>query len=253
MAPRSTNSRLAGLRKPSDPSLREQAMQAWTEYSRRVAADLQSKRTKLAAGPQSTIERDLYFAEQNTAAKKLDEALKNVQDAETVLRNSAPPGAVSGATLKIQYAKAQVLAALDRITEALEALDAYDLNAVEEERAPSDKLRNQLLFNLANSLKTLKARLQAAWAGEAFSLAEQLAAQGLKMSSDDPDLLYYAGMAATGPAPARAGPGTPRSLSGSLRLLWTPTRNSGTRPRAWPPRLRRTRYRWKAKPTGFPG
>ena len=83
---------LACLRKPSDSALRERAMQAWTEYSRRNAMDLQSKRTKLAAGPQSTIERDLYFADQNKRAKKLDEALKNVQDAETVLRTSQPAG-----------------------------------------------------------------------------------------------------------------------------------------------------------------
>ena len=87
--------RMAGQRKPSDAALREQAMQAWTEYSRRNAMDLQSKRTKLGAGPQSAIERDLYFADQNKAARKLEEALKNVQEAEAVLQSSQPAGTIS--------------------------------------------------------------------------------------------------------------------------------------------------------------
>ena len=187
---------LACLRKPSDSALRERAMQAWTEYSRRNAMDLQSKRAKIGAGPQSTVDRALYFADQNKRAKKLEEALKSVQDAETALRNSQPAGSISTATLKVWYAEADILAAEDRITEALAALDAYDLHAVDEERAPAEALRNQLLFNLGTSLKNLKSRLQGAWSEGSFSLAYQLAAQGLKMDAEDADLLYYAGMAA---------------------------------------------------------
>ena len=158
--------------------------------------DLQSKRTKLGAGPQSTVDRALYFADQNKRAKKLDEALKSVQDAETALRTSQPGGSISTATLKVWYAEADILAAEDRIAEALAALDTYDLHAVDEERAPAEALRNQLLFNLNTSLKNLKTRLQAAWSEGSFSLAYQLAAQGLKMDAEDADLLYYAGMAA---------------------------------------------------------
>ncbi len=188
--------RLASLRKPSDSALREQAMEAWTEYSRRNAMDLQPKRTKLGAGPQSSIERELYFADQNKREKKLDEALQSVQDAESVLRTSQPAGSFSNATLKVWYAEADILAAQNRIAEALAALDTYDLHAVDEERAPAEKLRNQLLFSLNASLNNLKTRLQAAWSGGDFNLAHQLAAQGLKMSADDADLLYYAGMAA---------------------------------------------------------
>jgi len=187
---------LACLRKPSDSALRERAMQAWTEYSRRNAMDLQSKRIKLGAGPQSTVDRALYFADQNKRAKKLDEALKSVQDAETALRTSQPGGSISTATLKVWYAEADILAAEDRIAEALAALDTYDLHAVDEERAPAEALRNQLLFNLNTSLKNLKTRLQAAWSEGSFSLAYQLAAQGLKMDAEDADLLYYAGVAA---------------------------------------------------------
>jgi hypothetical protein len=188
--------RLANLRKPTDSALREQAMQSWTEYSRRHATDSQAQRSKLAAGPQSAVERSLFFAEQNKLARKLDDALKNVRDAEAVLSSSQPAGTVSNAALKVWYAKADILGAQDRIAEALAALDAYDLYAVDEERAQADKLRNQLLFNLGTSLKNLKARLQTAWAEGSFSAAQQLADQGLKMDADDADLLYYAGSTA---------------------------------------------------------
>ena len=187
--------RLASLRKPSDSTLRDQAMQAWTEYSRRHAMDLQAKRTKLAAGQQSVIARDLDFADRNRLAKNLDEALKNVQDAEREL-NSQPAGSVSNATLSVWYEKASILGAQGRTTEALAALDSYDLVAVEEERTQAEKLRFQLQFNLDDELKSDRTKLQAAWSEGNFSLAQQLTAQGLKMNADDADLLYNAGMAA---------------------------------------------------------
>jgi hypothetical protein len=187
---------LANLRKPSDSGLHEQAMQAWTEYSRRNAADLQSKRTHLGAGAQSAVERDLYFADQNKLARKFDDALKNVQDAEAVLRASLPASAVSDMTLKVWYAEADILATQDRSAEAMAVLDAYDLHAVDEERAPAEALRNRLLFNLNAALKNLKSGIPTAWSDGNFNAARQMAARGLKMSGDDADLLYCAGMVA---------------------------------------------------------
>jgi len=79
--------------------------------------------------------------------------------------------------LKVWYAEADILAAEDRIAEALAALDTYDLHAVDEERAPAEALRNQLLFNLNASLKNLKTKLQAAWSEGNFGLAHQLSAK----------------------------------------------------------------------------
>jgi hypothetical protein len=186
----------AVMRKPSDSTLQEEAMQAWTEYSRHMAIEQQSKRTRLGAGPQSTVERDLFFAEQNRQAKKLDESLKNVEAAEAVLKSALPAGSFSGESLKVLYAKAELLAAQDRASEALAALDAYDLMAVDEERANAEKLRNQLLFNLGNNLKSLKGKMQAAWNDGSFALTGQLAAQALRLKPDDADVLYYAGVSA---------------------------------------------------------
>jgi hypothetical protein len=187
---------LVSLRKPSDNAAREEAMQAWAEYSRRTAMDRQGKRTRLAAGPQSTIERDLFFAEQNKQAKKLDDAVKNVQAAEAVLQSSLPAGAFSTETLKVLYAKAELLGAQEHIGEALAALDAHDLLAMDDERTNAEKLRNQLLFSLNASMKTLKGKIQAAWAEGSLVLTAQLAGQTLAMKGDDADALYYAGVSA---------------------------------------------------------
>ena len=187
---------LASLRKPSDSGLQEEVMQTWTEYSRRHALDLQSKRIKISAGAQSAVDRDLYFAEQNRSANKLDDALKNVQEAEAVLQAALPGGGVSGSSLKTWYTKAQILGAQDRVADALATLDKYDLEAVEEERAPAEKLRNQLLFNLTSLLKTVKSKLQSALNDGSYVSLQNMTSQGLRMAADDSDLLYYAGLVA---------------------------------------------------------
>jgi hypothetical protein len=186
--------RLASFRKPSDSVLHEDAMQAWTEYSRRVATEGRASRTKLQPGQQSAIERYLYNADQHKSGKNLDDALKSVLEAESLLRKSLPANAIAPETLKVLYKKADILGAQERTSEALTTLDEFDLHAVDEDRGPADKLRNQLLFGLNSSLKDLKAKLEAAWAEGAYHRSYQLAMQGLKMKADDAELLYYAGM-----------------------------------------------------------
>jgi hypothetical protein len=186
--------RVASYRNPSDSVLREDVMQAWTEYSRREATDRQARRVRLQPGQQSAIERYLYNSDQYKLGKNLDEALKSVLDAESLLRKSLPANATAPETLKVLYKKADMLGAEERTSEALGTLDEYDLYAVDEERGPAEKLRNQLLFSLNTNLKNLKAKLQAAWADGGYHRADQLAMQGLQMKSDDAELLYYAGM-----------------------------------------------------------
>ena len=188
--------RLATSRKPSDSTLHEDALQAWTEYSRRVATDRHSKRIKLQPGPQSTIERYLYNADQYNASKKPDEALKSSLDAEALLRKSLTAGASAPETLKVLYKKADILGAQGRTSEALATLDEYDLFAVDEERPPAEKLRNQLLFSLSTTLKDVKARFYAAWAEGSYHRAYQLSVQALQMKPDDAELLHQAGMTA---------------------------------------------------------
>ena len=188
--------RLATYRKPSDSALREDAMQAWTEYSRRAATNIQASRARIQPGQQSTVERYLYNADQYRSGKKLDDALKSVLDAESFLGKALPPKAIAPETLKVLYRKADILGALDRTSEALATLDEYDLHAVDEERAVAEKLRNQLLFGLNAALKDVKAGVQAAWTDGRYTRAYQTAVQGLRMKPDDADLLYQAGMTA---------------------------------------------------------
>ena len=188
--------RIASSRKPSDSVLHEDVMQAWTEYSRREATRRQANRVRIQPGQQGSIERYLYNAGQYKLGKKLDDALKSALDAESLLRKSLPPNAAAPETLKVLYQKADILGAQERTSEALATLDEYDLHAVDEERAPAEKLRNQLLFNRTAALKELKAQFQAAWANGGYYRAYQLAFQGLTIKSDDVELLYQAGVTA---------------------------------------------------------
>ena len=70
-------------------------------------------------------------------------------------------------------------------------------NAVGEERAPAESCAIQLLFTLNAPLKDIKDQSSRRhWPMAATIAPGSLAMQGLKMKTDDADLLYYAGMAA---------------------------------------------------------
>ncbi len=186
--------RLATYRQPSDAVLQEEARQAWTEYSRRFAIDHQTKRASLSAGPRDAIARDLHFADRSKQDKKLDEALKNVLDAEAILRKAVPDNATAPQSLDILYKKAEILGAQARISEALAALDEYDLRAVDDERAKANQLRSELLYDLNKTLTEARAEVRKAWAESSFHRARELTLQGLLARDDDPELLYDAGV-----------------------------------------------------------
>ena len=186
--------RLASYRKPSDAALREEAMQAWTEYSRRVATDRQSKRARLQPGQQTAIDRYLFNAEQYKVGKNLDEALKSVSMPRPCFVSRCRPMRSHQKRSRFCTRRRTFSALRSRTSEALAALEEYDLYAVDDERGSAEKLRNQLLFSLNTSLKDVKAKFQAAWADGSYHRAYQLAVQGLKMKSDDAELLYQAGM-----------------------------------------------------------
>jgi hypothetical protein len=188
--------RTAGLRQPSDAQLQDEVRQSWTEYSRRTATDRQGRRETLGAGLRDAIERALYFADQNKQSKNLDEALKNVGQAEAILDKALASGAVAPESRRVLYQKADILAAQGRVSEALATLDQHDLVAIDDERLPANQLRNQLLFQLDKNLKELKAQARKAWTEECYHLVRALSQQGLRAKDDDPELLYFAGSAA---------------------------------------------------------
>ncbi len=160
-----------------------------------MAIDRQNKREHLTAGQHDAIERDLYFADQNRKSGNLDEALKNVSHAESVLSKALREDTIATESLRVLYQKADILGAQGRIGDALAILDQYDLLAIDDERQPANQLRNQLLFQLDKTLKDLKAQIQKAVPEGRYHLARRLAEQGLRVKEDDPELLYAAGVA----------------------------------------------------------
>lgn len=174
--------RLAGRRHPSDSGLQKEMAVAWAEYSRQAAVDRQRRRKQLSAGQRDAISQALHFASRYKEQNKLDDALKSVLEAESIDPDSLP----------VLMKKAEILAARNELGKALAALDEYDQRAVEDERAPAGKLRNEILFQLTTSLREWKNQIEKAWTDSHFHRARKLSLEGLRAKDDDPDLLYFA-------------------------------------------------------------
>lgn len=176
--------RLASARQPSNRALQKQVRDAWTEHSRLTAIDNQGKRKQLSAGDRENLNEALHFAARWKEQKKLDLALKSVLEAEAIDRESLP----------MLLRKAEILASMGDIAGALKSLDEYDLRAIGDERNEASKLRNELMFQLTDSIQTLKAQLQKAWSEFSFNRAHALALQGVRLKDDDAELQFQAGI-----------------------------------------------------------
>jgi len=159
--------KLASFREPSNSALQKELSVAWAEFSREIAVSRQLQRKQLSGGQLEAIKSALFFAKQYNKEQKLDEALKSVLEAEAIYPRHLP-------TLLV---KAEVYAARNEMAKALEALDEYDMNAVDDDRTPASDLRNQLTFRLQNSLSELKSRMSAAWTTQRYTSARKLAFQ----------------------------------------------------------------------------
>lgn len=177
--------RLATLRQPSDKLLQQRVLMSWTDYSREVAIDNERNKKQLGVGEQEILNQAIQFATNYKNENKLDLALKSIQDAEAIDPNSLP----------MLLKKAEILGAQRQFSDAFNTLDQYDLRAVDEERAKSSNLRNELLFKQRSSLEDIKEQIQKDWTAGDFHKLHDLALQGLKAKDDDGDLLYEAGLA----------------------------------------------------------
>lgn len=177
--------RLANARLPGDSGLQKELAVAWTEYSRRAAVDRQPQRKQLSVGQREAINQALHFATRYKEQNNLDDALKSVTEAEAIDPNALP----------VLLKKAEVLGARKEIGRALAVLDEYDQWAVDDERPPALQLRNELMFQLTNTLREARVQVEKAWNEMAFNRVLQVSLLGLRAKDDDPDLLYYAGMA----------------------------------------------------------
>ena len=178
--------KLASMRQPSDKVLQQDVSMAWVDYSRQMAIDRQGKRKQLSAGQRNAISQALLFAQRYKESGKLDEAFKSVQEAE----------AIDPENLQVLLRKADVLGAQREFARALATLDEYDVRAVDEERDAANKLRSELLYQRTSSLEDVKAQVKKAFDEGNFRRSFNVALQGLHAKDDDPDLLYYAGIAA---------------------------------------------------------
>jgi hypothetical protein len=179
--------RLASLRQPSEITLQQSLLMAWTDYSREAAIERQGNRKQLSAGERAAIDQALAFANGFKQQNKLDDALQQIKQAEAIDPHSLP----------ILLKKAEILGARREFTQALAALDDYDLLAINEERDKSSSLRSDLKFQLTSSVGDVKTAIQKAWSDGSYHRAHDQALQGLRASKDDAELLYYAGMASS--------------------------------------------------------
>jgi hypothetical protein len=178
--------RLASYRQPSNSALQKEVAVAWSEYSQQTAVERRANRKQLSIGQRDAIAQSLHFASSYQQNSKLDDALKSIVDAE----------GIDPAHLGVLLKKAEILGARREFGKALSVLNEYDQHAVDEERSAGNKLRNELLFQLTNSLRDLKQQLQDAWTNKRYHHARRLAQLGLRSDERDPDILYFAGLSA---------------------------------------------------------
>jgi hypothetical protein len=175
--------RLASRRKPADSALNKGVSLAWNEYSRQEAENRKSERPQPTPGQRDEIDKLLYHASRYKEQKQLEEALKSITEAETISPNY----------LKVLLAKAQTLVAMKDMAKAQEVLNEYDKRAVDEERKAANDVRSELTFEVESGVKKVKPELEKAWTESNFNKGRQLVSDALRLKTDDPDLLFYAG------------------------------------------------------------
>jgi hypothetical protein len=177
--------RLASARRPSDAVLQKDLAIAWAEYSRQAAAAARAGRRSLSPGEREALQQFLHFAVRFREQNRLDDAMKSVLEAERIDSSALP----------VLLTKAEVLAARQEISAALAVLDIFDLHAVDEERSPGSKLRNDLLFTITAGLQQLRQQMESAWRSGRYYETRALARRGLVANPVAPDFLFYGGLA----------------------------------------------------------
>ena len=175
----------ANGRDPSNSSLQREVAVAWTEYSRQAAINAKSNREPMSAGVRASMTQALHFANRYKEQKQLDEAMKNITDAERLGPDALP----------VLLAKAEIQAAGKEYSAALSTLDRYDMLAVDDERAAGNKLRDEILFQLRDGLQALGRQVTTAWTAGRYNETLRLARQGLLADPKAPPFLYYGGVA----------------------------------------------------------
>jgi hypothetical protein len=129
----------------------------------------------------------LNYADRAIADKDFKKAQDSIQDAER-----ENPGAP-----EILLARAKLLAAQARNSEALPLLDQYDrLVAVPAEREKGYDVRRQVLYDLDKTKETTRQQIAALLKEGQYTKLDEILRAALKLDGEDPDFLYQGGVIA---------------------------------------------------------
>jgi hypothetical protein len=129
----------------------------------------------------------LAYADRAIADKDFKKAQDFIQDAEH--ENSGAP--------EIVLARAKLLAAQGRNSEALPLLDQYDrLVADPAEREKGYNVRRQVVYDLDKLKDSMRQQMAALLKDGQYSKLDAMLRDALKLDGEDPDFLYQAGVTA---------------------------------------------------------
>src|SRR5439155_24846684 len=100
---------LASLRKPSDETIRDEREVAWGNYTRLEAQKRAGQLGRLSPGLSDLVDEKLRAAERAMQGGKLEDALKNVAEAEGNLQKALAPGTTTEKMLPVLRQKAEIL------------------------------------------------------------------------------------------------------------------------------------------------
>jgi tetratricopeptide (TPR) repeat protein len=129
----------------------------------------------------------INYADRAIADKDFKKAQESIQDAER-----ENPGAP-----EIVLARAKLLAAQGRNSEAIPLLDQYDRLVVDPvEREKGYNVRRQVLYDLDKLKESTKQQMTALLKDGQYSKLDALLRDALKLDGEDPEFLYNAGVTA---------------------------------------------------------
>ncbi len=186
-ASREANAALA--RDPLNGEIRKLAGDEKVLASQIEAQSNASRRKVLPKGLPADIRfgNALNYADRAIADKDFKKAQESIQDAER-----ENPGAP-----EIILARAKMLAAQGRNSEAIPLLDQYDRLVVDPgDREKGYNVRRQVLYDLDKLKESTKQQMAALRKDGEYSKLDELLRGALKLDGEDPEFLYQAGVTA---------------------------------------------------------
>jgi len=164
------------------------------EAEKVLSSQVESRRTSASrillvkdSPEERRFQRSLSFADRAMQDKDYAKAQEALQDAGR--ENPDAPEVLLG--------QARLLAARDRLSEALPLLDRYDRMVVESgEREKGAKVRDEILYELGKKKEAYKHDIEALTKTGQYSKLDELLKSALLLDASDPDFLFNGGLVA---------------------------------------------------------